>query len=273
MEQLAIRIPPEIQTRMRSVGTSKVLTSESDPQDWKRRRIEELNRIPGALPGPDCPECLNRGVSYVLDETGYTVARKCRCMVRRANWNRVQKSNLGPILKRCTFETWDASESWRAKAKEIALRYSEAPQGWFLVSGASGSGKTHLCTAICGRLMERGFDTQYMLWRSFSVGAKAAVNDLEAYQQIVAPMKRVHVLYIDDLFKTGRGSAPTSGDVNLALEILNERDNDPHKITIISTELSADELMLLDEALGSRICRQSRGYYLDFRGRENWRMR
>lgn len=116
-------------------------------------------------------------------------------------------------------------------------------------------------------------DTRYMLWRDVSVQAKAVVNDEEAYSKIVEPLKRVTVLYIDDLFKTGRGQAPTVGDVNLAFEILNARYNDSRKITIISTELPMEELLNIDEAVGGRIYERSKGNYLDFCGRENWRLR
>lgn len=241
--------------------------------DRERTKIEFANKTPGSLEGLNCPECMNRGYFLTVDEQGYRVSRECRCMVRRKNRARIQKSGLEPMVARCTFDSWDATEPWRARAKEIAQRYAEGLEGWFLASGASGAGKTHLCTAICGRFMERGLDTLYMLWRSVSVDAKAAVNDREAYQRIVAPLKKAHVLYIDDLFKTGRGAAPSPGDFNLAFEVLNERYNDPRKLTIISTELSVDDLLSLDEAVGGRIYERSKGFYLDFRGRENWRLR
>ena len=81
--------------------------------------------------------------------------------------------------------------------------------------------------------MERGVETRYALWRDMSVQAKAVVNDEQEYQRLVGPLKRVRCLYIDDLFKTGKGQQPTTGDVNLAFEILNSRYNDSTKITII----------------------------------------
>ena len=66
------------------------------------------------------------------------------------------------------------------------------------------------------------------------------------------------VLYIDDLFKIGKGQdgrkqRPTSADVNLAFEILNYRYNKPTCITIISSELYAEDILDIDEAIGSRI--------------------
>lgn len=194
-------------------------------------------------------------------------------MVRRKNERRIRVSGLGEMLQRYTFDTWVSDAKWREKAKTVAVRYAENAVGWFVAAGAVGSGKSHLCTAICGRLMEQGMDTRYMLWRDVSVQAKAVVNDDEEYSRIVEPLKQVRVLYIDDLFKTGKGQSPTVGDVNLAFEILNARYNDSRKITIISTEKSIEQLLDIDEAVGSRIYERSKGYYLDFRGRENWRLR
>ena len=37
------------------------------------------------------------------------------------------------------------------------------PKGWFVTTGRSGAGKTHLCTAICGELLHRGLPVRYML--------------------------------------------------------------------------------------------------------------
>ena len=185
----------------------------------------------------------------------------------------MEKSGLSDMVQRYTFDSWETPEKWQWQAREIAARYVVERRGWFLTTGHSGSGKTHLCTAICASLMHEGLDTRYMLWRDVAVQAKAVVTDEDEYLRIVGPLKSVQVLYIDDLFKTERGKAPTTGDVNLAFEILNNRYNDSRKLTIISTERSIDDLLNIDEALGSRIYEKSKGFYLDFADKPNWRLR
>ena len=80
------------------------------------------------------------------------------------------------------------------------------------------------------------------------------------------------VLYIDDMYKTGKGQQPTVGDVNLAFEIINARYNDTGKVTIISSERTVEEMLDIDEAVGSRIYERSKGNYLNLYGRENWRL-
>ena len=244
----------------------------------KQKEADRLNTFPGTLKGFYCPICLNRGYTYEASEgdlpgIAYVVTRQCECMTRRANERRIERSGLKELMQRYTFETWETPERWQASALELAKRYAEERTGWFLAAGRSGSGKTHLCTAICGEMLNEGMDVRYAIWREVAVQAKAVVNDDEEYERITSPLKRARVLYIDDLFKVGRGSAPTQGDVNLAFEILNARYNDRSKLTIISTERTLEELMEIDEATGSRIYERSKGYRLDLSGKKNWRLK
>ena len=82
------------------------------------------------------------------------------------------------------------------------------------------------------------------------------VNEPE-YEEKLDFYKNVDVLYIDDLFKTGRSSSevkqrPTQADINLAFEILNARYI-RKKITIISSECTISDLIDIDEAIAGRI--------------------
>lgn len=240
--------------------------------DLERVKADSLNKKLGSLSGYDCPDCLNRGYFHRVDDQGRRYLEECRCMVIRRNRERIQKSGLSDMLMRYTLDEWQSREPWQRKAAEMVRRYADNPEGWFMASGTPGVGKTHLCTALCGLLMERGVDVRYMLWRDVSTRAKAAVNDEDSYRDIVEPLKRVRCLYIDDLFKTGKGQQPTTGDVNLAFEILNSRYNDSKKITIISTERDVEELLSIDEAVGSRIYERSKKFYLPLAGKKNWRL-
>ena len=156
--------------------------------------------------------------------------------------------------------------------RDMARRYAENPKGWFYLSGRPGTGKTHLCTALCGLLLDRGLEVRYMLWRDVSVRAKALVTDDEGYQDMIRPLKRVPVLYIDDLFKTGRGQSISDGDANFAWELINARYVNDNLLTIFSTELSINQLMSNDEALGSRIYERSREQCMDLNKYGNYRI-
>lgn len=256
-----------------SIGTTSPKTAYIEQQRW---RAAAFNKNPGSLEGYDCPECLNRGFSYKTDEDGYIISVPCKCMTIRNNRRRVEQSGLADLLSRYTFEAWRTDEEWQGEIYNRAKRFAENPDGWFAVSGRPGTGKTHICTAICGALMKKGYDVRYMLWRDAATTLKAnALDDAAAYSREIEPLKTVQVLYIDDFFKTGGKRPPTVMDVNLAFEIVNARYNTSGLITIVSSERSLDELMRIDEATASRIyerTKQNRNYY-NLAGVENRRMK
>ena len=248
-----------------------------DLRSMSRLELEQYqaelgNRSRGSLEGYDCPDCLNRGYFHRVDQNGCRYVEECRCMAVRRGMERIRRSGLADILERCTLDTWQTREGWQRQAKGLVEGYAAQPAGWFFAAGPPGTGKTHLCTALCGLLMEGGLDVRYMLWRDVSVRAKALVNEEQAYQQLIAPLKGVSCLYIDDLFKTGKGQSPTTGDVNLAFELLNARYNDQAKLTILSSEYDIEGLLEIDEAVGSRIYERCRSYYLPLTGKRNWRL-
>lgn len=255
---------------MRRNGTLNLLKlTDLERAKWL---AEKANQQPGNIPGFPCGECLNRGYIVHVDDTGRRYTTECRCMARRRSEKIMEQSGLSELLTRYTMENWECREPWQRNVLNLAQEWVANPSGWFFLAGTPGTGKTHLCAALCGSLMDRGMDCRYMLWRDISVQAKAAVNDEAEYQKIVAPLKRVKVLYIDDLFKTGKGQAPTTGDINLAFEILNARYNDTRLVTVLSSELTIDRILELDEAVGSRIYERSKGHYIDLTGRKNWRL-
>lgn len=233
-----------------------------------------MNQIPGNLTGYDCPKCLNRGYSAEL-RGRYIVSVECHCMAIRRSIRRAEKSGLGDLLERHTFEAFQTPEPWQAKAKKLAQEYAAAPDGWFVASGASGSGKTHLCTAICKRLLDDGRAVRYELWRETAQKIKAVALDGDARSKLINPLKNAEILYLDDFLKTARGTAPTKADIELAFDIIGARYN-AKTLTLLSTELTVDELLSLDVALGGRIhemCRKG-AQYLSFVGNnKNWRLR
>lgn len=260
-------MPPEI--------LEKIMTGALTPSSfeaYETMRLEWQNNIAGNLKGDDCPLCKNRGYSVEM-RNGVPVSVECSCMAKRRSIKRMEKSGLGDMLKRYTFATYQTLESWQFSAKKMALDYLQDPGGrWFVASGCVGSGKSHLCTAICAELINAGLEVRYMRWKDDGGRMKAAVNDSAEYRRMVEPVKKVRVLYIDDFWKAGNGGV-TKGDIDLAFEILNARYNDSRLITILSTELSLDQIMSIDEAVGSRIYERSKGARLELTGKKNWRLR
>jgi len=264
--------PPEIRDGIGETLRESHLTDFSI-EELEQQIVDGYNATEGTLKGVDCPICKNKGDIMVLDPlTLERKVRDCQCQAQRRSLRFMAQSGLGNVLDLYTWEKWQCREPWQEKALQVAKDYAAHPEGWFLAAGRPGTGKTHLCTAICGDLLRNGRMVRYLLWREFTTQAKAVVNDDEAYRELVEPYKRVPVLYLDDLFKTGKGQTPTAGDCNLAFELLNHRYTNPYQLTIISTELTIPQLLDVDEATGSRIYERSKGHYLDMSGKKNWRL-
>jgi DNA replication protein DnaC len=161
-----------------------------------------------------------------------------------------------------TFERFQATEAWQESIKSKAMAYADSLEGWLLFCGQVGSGKSHLCTAVCRHRLLQGDEVRYMPWRDDIAQLKALSLDNEERNKIIADLKTAQILYIDDLFKTGKAADgsdnPTGADVNIAFEIINYRYIN-HLPTIVSTEKTPQELVEIDEATGSRIIEMSGG--------------
>jgi DNA replication protein DnaC len=111
-----------------------------------------------------------------------------------------------------------------------------------------------------------------MLWREDAPKIKSSIKDSEEYVRLVEPLKTVDLLYIDDLFKTGRSDTgepqrPTVADINLAFEIINHRYT-AGLTTIISSECTDAELIDIDQAVAGRIIERSRKHCISLKGKE-----
>lgn len=239
-----------------------VKNAQNSPHSIQTESLDDYG-----LGGIECKACNNTGVLLTTHEDGSLYARECDCMPYRRNLRRIRKSGLADLMSRYTFDTYQEEGGQRAKIKRRAEEFAAADEGWWYISGRSGSGKSHICTAICTALIERGLDVYYMPWRDESTSLKAMVNDAE-YRERIEKLKQVKVLYIDDFLK----GSDTDADMRLAFEILNARYADSSLRTIISTERSLKELLSREEALGGRIYERSKGYWLEAPN-ENWRMR
>ena len=220
------------------------------------------------LDNVDCPICHNTGCIVTKAPDGTLKASECACMAKRVSIRRLERSGLKDAINRYTFKNYVADTMERKKVLYAAEDFCRNDKGWFFISGKSGSGKTHICTAICSRMMEQNKNVRYMLWRDETVLLKALTTDCEEYQRQIRPFKSVPVLYIDDFLKGGH----TEADIRLAFEILNSRYNDSQLRTIISSELTLFEILGIDEAVGGRIYERSKGYVLEA-PRENWRLK
>lgn len=234
-----------------------------------RFKVDCENRKSGNLnerDGYDCKVCKNKGVIHKVDVylgDYKEIVADCECAPIRKSIRRMKRSGLEDVIKKCTFARFEATEEWQRVVKQTAMEYAKEPAGWFFIGGQSGCGKTHLCTAICRELLLKGMETYYMKWRDDIAKLKGLALDADEREKMISKYKNAPVLYIDDLFKTGRNPdgtepKPTAADINIAFEIINYRYCKPELLTVISSELSVNELVDIDEATGGRICERAK---------------
>jgi DNA replication protein DnaC len=248
--------------------------SDFDNAKYLQRKADEENEQEGNLKGIDCRKCKNKGhISIVKD--GELMWQMCECNKARKSLLLIEQSGLKPLLDEYTFEKYEATEPWQKNALSMAQNFVEYGEGnWLFFGGMSGSGKSHLCTAICGELLKRGKAVKYMMWKDEATKLKSLVTDSYEYGKLIDELKSVDVLYIDDFLKVQRGKQPTEADVNLAFEILNYRYANK-SLTLISTEKTIDEIISLDDALGGRIYQMSKNYSMNiaYDRNKNFRLR
>ena len=178
------------------------------------------------------------------------------------------ESGLQEAVKTKTFDSFVATEPWQKKAKHECMEYAADPKGWLLLSGQSGAGKTHLCTAIVGKLIEKDIPVWYMMYRDAIDVLKGLEGSKEDREKLMNKYKKVRYLYIDDLFKGGISEA----DKRVMFALLNHRYT-AHLSTIISTELSVEELVDIDEATGGRIIEEARMVIIQSDSGKNYRLK
>ena len=218
------------------------LGSENETEEQRLERLKKHcewqceieNNAAGNLneyDGYNCDICKNKGyyTKPQLYMNSYSqVQVMCRCDTIRKTIRALNRSGLADVVHDYTFDKYIVTEEWQQTVINTAQAYlNDFENHWFYFGGTTGSGKTHICTAIAVALLKQGKEVKYMLWRDEASRLKALVNDVE-YESIIKAYKSVDVLYIDDLFKTGKTEfqskqRPTQADINLAFEILNSR--------------------------------------------------
>jgi len=261
------------------------------PKEREQQKADMYNASTGDMDKEDgyqCDICKNKGYVAVVTQNerfGYYMESllNCRCCRIRNAIRRLNRSGLKARVKGCTFDLYETRDAWQKTIKETAQRFCNSFNGeWFFIGGQSGAGKTHICTAAAITKLKQGNELRYMEWREEVPKIKASITDSVRYAEMMKELKETDVLYIDDLFKTGKNAEgvaaqPTAADVNLAFEIINYRYNQPELVTIISSERTLIELMEIDEAIAGRVAERTKahGFCINLKpdAQKNWRMR
>ncbi len=188
-----------------------------------------------------CPEC---------SDTGAVGTRVCRCLKEIIIKERIASSAMGKLIEQQSFDNFDLScysydpkvaEKMKmilAMAKNYVRDFDKNRDNLLLI-GPTGTGKTHISTAIARELIHKGYDVIYDSTQNIISDFEAdrfrsnygrEENRAEKYLDCT-------LLIIDDLGTEFSNQFTVSTIYNL----LNERQN-KGLATVISTNLSPDEL-------------------------------
>jgi DNA replication protein DnaC len=204
---------------------------------------------------PTCPKCKGIGylrvnVPYGHPNFGKPIACECKEAERKAK-RREQLRQMSNIdaFQESTFSTFNPRLSGVKEAFEAARNYAENPDdGWLVLIGPNGCGKTHLAAAIANQCLESGAVILFAVVPDLLDHLRAAFapTATEVYDQLFSKMREAEVLILDDL-----GAQQSSPWANEKLfQLLNYRYNE-RLPTVITANPKGMQGM--DERIRSRL--------------------
>lgn len=242
-------------------------------------RIKRARECSAGMVAPEyeCDICKDALFLFKKNEDGYEVAIPCKCRELRNAKARMKASGISEEdLKKGFGDFLTHDEKPLMVAKQISIKYfkdfeniKDSRVNSILLCGAAGRGKTTLGLAITNNLLASGVPVLYMPYRDTVTELKQNIIDEVAYKERMYKLKNVSVLFLDDMFK----GKITESDINIMYEIINHRYLQRLPL-IISTEKTQEELLEIDEAIGSRLIEMSKTYIVTFdKSVPNYRLR
>ncbi len=201
-----------------------------------------------------CPIC--HGAGFVRDDVpvgdpSFGQAVPCVCKERaleerrRADLRRM--SSLDAFHDK-TFDTFDTSVPGVREAYEVARRYAEDPQGWLVLSGGYGAGKTHLAAAIASERLAAGQSVFFSITPDLldHLRATFAPTSETPYDELFDKVREAGLLALDDL----GAENGTAWATEKLFQIINYRYN-YRMPTVITTNHRL--LSHMDERIRSRL--------------------
>lgn len=225
----------------------------------------------------NCVKCKDEGGYMVRKKAGETTLlqngteiilkydteewQKCECAKIRQLNRLIKSSAITEEFQKMSFKNFSTDgvhpkvAEMKSKANQYYAAFDEIKgyrQNSIMLIGQPGCGKTHLLTAISNYLMHT--KQVPVLYFPYKDGMNnIAANNFDRKNEIMERMKEVAVLFIDDLFKPIGGKVDVKPfQAEIIFEVVNYRylNNKP---LLISSELTLDDMLYIDEALTSRI--------------------
>lgn len=205
--------------------------------------------------GENCPIC--QGLGYLradvpLDHPDFGKLLPCPCQLTKRAQKRVESlralSDLD-IMTSMTFETFIPDGHGLPPDKQTNLRwaYEEAhefaqnPQGWLILKGGYGCGKTHLAAAIANACVEQGQPVLFITVPDLLDHLRAAFSPASStgYDARFEQVRKAPLLILDDLGVESR----TPWAQEKLFQIFNYRYN-ARLATVITTNHELEDIPL-----------------------------
>ena len=163
---------------------------------------------PSPASDPDvCPHCGGAGylrLDVPVGDPSFGQAVPCACKEqqkeerRRSDLRRL--SSLDPFLDK-TFATFDAAVPGVQEALRVAGAYAADPQGWLVLMGGYGVGKTHLAAAIATQRLAAGSPVFFSIVPDLLDHLRAAFAPTSEmpYDELFDKVREAELLVLDDL--------------------------------------------------------------------------
>lgn len=150
-----------------------------------------------------CTACSGFGlVSMPLEDNGssFYVSSVVPCPVCGGRAY-IQRDPLFKALQSKTFATFDGDVKGVRRACQLAKLYAASPEGWLILTGIPGCGKTHLAAAVCHELAQQGKRPRFTVVPDLLEELRAGFNaqGSNSYDSLSARIRSAEFLVLDDL--------------------------------------------------------------------------
>lgn len=153
-------------------------------------------------------------------------------------------------LRTRTFENFEVGNTSLDRAHDLAWEFARAPEGWLVLHGTVGCGKTHLAAAIANELTSRGAPAEFVIVPDLldQLRQTYAPTSEVTYDQRFEGIRNAPVLILDDY---GAHSSTPWAEEKL-FQLLNHRFNS-RLATVVTTNLPLSDAMLTAQPQELRI--------------------
>ena len=219
----------------------------------RARVLPEAGPDRGQDAGELCPIC--GGAGFIVADLpighpdfGQAVPCQCRLRERQARQMRaLQAAGMPDTLHHLTFDTFITELAHLPADKQYSLRsafdtcaaFAQNPEGWLLINGTYGCGKTHLAAAIANARQAMGLPVVFMVVPDLLDHLRATFGPQSEvpYDEFFERLRNTPVLILDDL--GAQSSTPWAQEK--LFQLLNHRYN-AHLPTVITTNQRLDDL-------------------------------